>query len=111
MNEKFWPVNHIKGQYVNITVVIKSTSTTLNGLNVQFPIANDFRTLGYPSTTLSVPAGGSATARLTYQIPAGQPNGYLRVGVGVFSSSWSNYKWEDVVAIIGVNKVVGSYSY
>ena len=104
------PETASQGQYVNISVIIQSNGEAFTGLNIQFPIVNATQSLSYPSTTLSIPAGGSGKAVLRWKIPDNQPNGYLQVGCGVFSSNWgTNYKWVDGLANIGVNKIVGGY--
>ena len=85
-------------------------STALTNLNIQFPIYNITTSLATLGTVLSVPAGGSSTASVKWTIPSTQQDGYIRIGVGVFNSSWSMIKWEDAVIALGINKPVGGYS-
>jgi hypothetical protein len=74
---------------------------------MQFGFFNDTTNLVFTSKALSVAAGQSNSVTVQWTVPSAQPDGFIRVSLGVFNATWSLYVWQDSVAIIGVNKVVG----
>jgi len=105
------PQNNVApGSTVKFTITLLTNSATPNtDLNIQFAIHNITSSLTtLTASKVSTAAGqASTTVSTTFVVPANQGAGYLRVAVGIFSSSWTNYFWQENVFVVGVKKVVG----
>jgi hypothetical protein len=80
--------------------LVAYTAKDLENLIVQFPVKSLSEKMNGPTVmNVTVPAGSPSTksVSVTYTVPADLGNGWLKVGVGLFSSTWQNMMWEDNV--------------
>eukprot|EP01113_Clastostelium_recurvatum_P010033 TRINITY_DN1490_c0_g1_i3.p1 TRINITY_DN1490_c0_g1~~TRINITY_DN1490_c0_g1_i3.p1 ORF type:complete len:385 (-),score=95.97 TRINITY_DN1490_c0_g1_i3:88-1242(-) len=89
------------GQTVILTVnIVVNSTTALEGLILQFPTKTIDAKLTSPELTgVDIPAGSPSTQTVSVvvRVPADLGKGWLKVGMGIFTSKWQSLFWEDNV--------------
>jgi beta-glucanase (GH16 family) len=100
-NPKASPQVVAPGAEVTFTfTIVANTETDLENLIVQFPVKSIGEKMNGPTVmNITVPAGSPSTKTVsgTFTVPSDLGNGWLKAGVGLFTSTWQNIFWQDNV--------------
>jgi len=80
--------------------IVVNSQTGYSNLIIQLPVKTLSEKMNGPTVmNVTVPAGSPSmkTVSVSYTVPSDLGAGWLKVGVGIFSSTWQNLFWQDNV--------------